>query len=39
MAERAKRSSFIVGIVFLMFFVLSFLTNILGPIIPDIDMV
>ena len=36
MAERAKRSRFIVGIVFLMFFVLSFLTNILGPIIPDI---
>jgi len=36
MAERAQRSHFIVGIVFLMFFVLSFLTNILGPIIPDI---
>jgi fucose permease len=31
-----RRSYFIVGIVFLMFFVLSFLTNILGPIIPDI---
>ena len=36
MAERTQRSGFIVGIVFLMFFVLSFLTNILGPIIPDI---
>jgi fucose permease len=33
---RARRSYFIVGIVFLVFFVLSFLTNILGPIIPDI---
>lgn len=31
-----RRNYFIVGIVFLMFFVLSFLTNILGPIIPDI---
>ena len=37
MAERvSNRSHFIVGVVFLMFFVLSFLTNILGPIIPDI---
>jgi MFS transporter, FHS family, L-fucose permease len=33
---RMRRNYFIVGIVFLMFFVLSFLTNILGPIIPDI---
>jgi fucose permease len=31
-----RRSYFIVGVVFLVFFVLSFLTNILGPIIPDI---
>ena len=31
-----RRNYFIVGLVFLMFFVLSFLTNILGPIIPDI---
>lgn len=31
-----RRNYFIVGIVFLMFFVLSLLTNILGPIIPDI---
>ena len=31
-----RRNYFIVGIVFLTFFVLSFLTNILGPIIPDI---
>ena len=36
MVDRAQRSRFLVGIVFLMFFVLSFLTNILGPIIPDI---
>jgi len=37
MAERvSNRSHFLVGIVLLMFFVLSFLTNILGPIIPDI---
>jgi len=37
MVERvSNRSRFMVGIVFLMFFVLSFLTNILGPIIPDI---
>jgi MFS transporter, FHS family, L-fucose permease len=33
---RIRRNYFIVGIVLLMFFVLSFLTNILGPIIPDI---
>jgi len=33
---RMRRNYFIVAIVFLMFFVLSFLTNILGPIIPDI---
>jgi fucose permease len=31
-----RRSYFIVGIVFLVFFVLSLLSNILGPIIPDI---
>lgn len=31
-----RRNYFIVGIVFLVFFVLSLLTNILGPIIPDI---
>jgi fucose permease len=31
-----RRNYFIVGLVFLVFFVLSFLTNILGPIIPDI---
>jgi fucose permease len=31
-----RRSSFIAGLVFLVFFVLSLLTNILGPIIPDI---
>jgi fucose permease len=30
------RSKYIVGLVFLVFFVISFLTNILGPIIPDI---
>ena len=31
-----KRSNYIVGLVFAIFFVISLLTNILGPIIPDI---
>jgi FHS family L-fucose permease-like MFS transporter len=31
-----KRSNYIVGLVFVTFFVVSFLTNILGPLIPDI---
>jgi len=31
-----KRSNYIVGLVFAIFFVMSFLTNILGPLIPDI---
>ncbi len=31
-----RRSYYIVGLIFLIFFVLSFLTNILGPIVPDI---
>ncbi len=31
-----RRNPYIVGLVFLIFFVMSFLTNILGPIIPDI---
>jgi len=31
-----KRSYFIVGLILLIFFVISFLTNILGPLIPDI---
>nr|HPI73579.1 MFS transporter [bacterium] len=31
-----KRNYFIVGLIFLVFFVISFLTNILGPLIPDI---
>lgn len=31
-----KRNNFIVGLIFLIFFVISFLTNILGPLIPDI---
>lgn len=30
------RSKFTVGLVFLVFFVISFLTNILGPIVPDV---
>jgi MFS transporter, FHS family, L-fucose permease len=30
------RSRFIVGLIFLTFFVISFLTNILGPLVPDI---
>ncbi|NVM56374.1 MAG: MFS transporter, partial [Candidatus Helarchaeota archaeon] len=31
-----KRNYFIVGMILLIFFVISFLTNILGPLIPDI---
>jgi fucose permease len=31
-----KRNTFIVVLIFLIFFVISFLTNILGPLIPDI---
>lgn len=31
-----KQSSFIVLLIFLIFFVISFLTNILGPLVPDI---
>jgi fucose permease len=31
-----KRNYFIIGMIFLIFFVISFLTNILGPLIPDI---
>jgi MFS transporter, FHS family, L-fucose permease len=31
-----KRNYFIIGLVFLVFFVISFLTNILGPLVPDI---
>ena len=31
-----KRNNLIVGLIFLIFFVISFLTNILGPLIPDI---
>jgi fucose permease len=36
--QPAKQNSgrFIVGLVFLIFFVISFLTNILGPLVPDI---
>src|SRR6478736_1296660 len=30
------RSSLLVGLVFLTFFVISFVTNILGPLVPDI---
>lgn len=30
------RNKFVVGLIFLVFFVISFLTNILGPLIPDI---
>lgn len=32
----AASSRFVVGLVFLIFFVISFLTNILGPLVPDI---
>jgi MFS transporter, FHS family, L-fucose permease len=31
-----RRSPYIVGLIFVIFFVMSFLTNILGPIVPDI---
>ena len=31
-----KKNNMIVGLIFLIFFVISFLTNILGPLIPDI---
>lgn len=31
-----KRNGFIVALIFLIFFVISFLTNILGPLVPDI---
>ena len=31
-----KRNRYMVGLVFLTFFVMSLLTNILGPIVPDI---
>ncbi|HPG38958.1 MAG TPA: MFS transporter [bacterium] len=31
-----KRNYFLVGLIFLVFFVISFLTNILGPLIPDL---
>lgn len=31
-----KRNYYIVGLVFLVFFVISFLTNIIGPLVPDI---
>ena len=36
MNASAKRSPFMVGLVFLIFFVISLLTNIIGPLIPDI---
>src|SRR6516162_8106742 len=36
LGARMRRNLVMVGMVFLVFFVLSFLTNILGPIIPDI---
>jgi len=31
-----KRSLFMVGLIFVVFFVISFLTNIIGPLVPDI---
>jgi MFS transporter, FHS family, L-fucose permease len=34
--EAMRRSNYLVAIVFAVFFVISFITNILGPIIPDI---
>jgi FHS family L-fucose permease-like MFS transporter len=35
-AETGGRSRFLVAVVFFVFFVISFLTNILGPLVPDI---
>lgn len=35
-AVAGGRSRFLVGVVFFVFFVISFLTNILGPLVPDI---
>src|SRR5258708_33718070 len=35
-AATGARSRFLVAVVFFVFFVISFLTNILGPLIPDI---
>src|SRR3954454_11765446 len=35
-AASGGRSRFLVGVVFFVFFVISFLTNILGPLVPDI---
>jgi len=35
-SESSGSNRFIVGVVFLIFFVISFLTNILGPLVPDI---
>lgn len=36
LARPVGRSRFLVAVVFLVFFVISFLTNILGPLVPDI---
>src|SRR5580692_9606046 len=35
-AATSGRSRFLVAVVFFVFFVISFLTNILGPLVPDI---
>ena len=31
-----RRSYYVVGLIFLTFFVISFLTNIIGPLVPEI---
>ena len=36
MGSGTKRNFLIVGLVFLIFFVISLITNILGPLVPDI---
>ena len=36
MSNSSKRNFLIVGLVFLIFFVISLITNILGPLVPDI---
>ena len=33
------RNRYMVGLVFLVFFVMSLVTNILGPIIPDLSLI
>lgn len=34
--NKSKRNYYIVGLIMLIFFVISFLSNIIGPLVPDI---